>query len=54
MNRWAFPVQWTQQKIDEHQVYLEKLHKITDELMKEVARLDEEKANRAGRKVKSQ
>ena len=54
MNRWTYPVQWMQQKIDDHQAYLEKLHAIVDELKKEVIRLEEEKANRAGRRPRIQ
>ena len=52
MNRWSYPIQWAQQKLDEHQVYLENLHKVVDELRAEIKRLDDEKANRAGRRPK--
>ena len=54
MNRWSYPMQWMQQKMDEHFAYLERLHKITDELREEIKRLDEEKANRAGRRPRVQ
>ena len=50
MNRWTHPVQWVQSVIDRHEAYIKELQKTTAKLKEEIDRLDQSKANRAGRK----
>lgn len=50
MNRHKYPIQWLQQKADEHTAYIAELRRIVGELKQEIDRLEETKANRTGRK----
>ena len=52
MNRWTHPVQWMQSVLDRHESYIKDLHKTVHKLRQEIDRLEEQKADRAGRKRK--